>query len=157
MVPYPCRGSWYTFGHTLSCFILCLVHFGNECKTKASDRHWSSTPSFLHLFAAWCAVYVCLGLNVLTSSQMYHHDAEESKEGLRCMAMVLPFSVGAALVVLHQALDSSRSFLPPHTTLKKGQVCEVVHEHQQRKGDGSESVMLGDLVKMLQDESSEGW
>jgi len=73
-------------------------------------KGWISSRSKLPiLFFGWFTLYLALGFNVLISSQKFHHDSEESKEGIKCVAMVLPFAVASCVSVFVSSLATGEA------------------------------------------------
>jgi NADH:ubiquinone oxidoreductase subunit 6 (subunit J) len=145
-------GHWYTFAHTIACFALAAAFFVSEGPAYRAHAH---------TLAAWLVVYLALALNVLTNSQMYHHDHEESAEGLRCFGFVVPLASAAALFVLDRALAAGSSkqgggSWRRGTKLTKGLYCEVIVAHDSSTDSGS-SVRVGDMVQVQANEDEAGW
>ncbi|GBG25934.1 Hypothetical Protein FCC1311_021532 [Hondaea fermentalgiana] len=162
-------GHWYTALHTIVAAVATALWLRFECNgvdhdKSPGERRWTSSSSPLPLyFLAWIVAYVALTSRTLSTSQQFHHDWQESVEGIKCMIMTLPITALAASFVLYVSTEraqlefvengpTDKAHSTAHTETAKPlapqQSAEVAAEFTS-EGEGELSVSLGTIVRRV--------
>eukprot|EP00512_Aurantiochytrium_limacinum_P006881 CAMPEP_0171524118 /NCGR_PEP_ID=MMETSP0959-20130129/8856_1 /TAXON_ID=87120 /ORGANISM="Aurantiochytrium limacinum, Strain ATCCMYA-1381" /LENGTH=533 /DNA_ID=CAMNT_0012064787 /DNA_START=290 /DNA_END=1888 /DNA_ORIENTATION=+ len=156
-------GHWYTALHTICVSIATAGWMRMECtgadqSETPGKRVWTSSSSLLPLYyLAWVIAYIALTSRVLSTSQHFHHDWQESVEGIKCMVMTLPFAALAGAFVLYISTERAQLEIADTESsgFQKGQTADVL-ENFQAESNVELDVKLGDLVLVI-DASNTGW